>query len=159
MDRPRLRRYCESSVFIAMIQGEAGRADTVKLIMEAAERGETEVIISPIVQAEVIMLPNRVVPSSEEEEEKVRAYLRHSWIRILPITAREGELARRVAGAHGLKPLDALHVACALSAKATVLETYDRADLLRIANPPLVIREPTWEGGRPLANRGMTLDS
>ncbi len=62
------RPYLDSSVYIAAIKGEHGRADTARQILEAARRGEFEVIASTFLIAEVIRDKGQPILTLEQEE-------------------------------------------------------------------------------------------
>lgn len=146
------RVYWDSSVFIAFLKNEPGRADICRLILEAAERGEVKIVTSAFTLAEVIKQPERP-PISEEQERFIQAYFEREFIVIINVDRFIGNAARRIARDFQLKPADAVHVATATAANVDVMHSYD--DRLRkksglIGNPPLRIEEPTWQGQKQL---------
>ena len=56
------------------------------------------------------------------------------------LTRRIAEVARDLAWDHGIHPRDSVHVASAIAAKITVLNTFDKK---LIGNPAITIEEPT----------------
>jgi predicted nucleic acid-binding protein len=153
MSQNRTRRYWDANVFVALIKGEEGRADVVEVVLEAAQRGETEIYTSALTLVEVVKRPDGEAPVSEQDEDTIRAYFQHEFIVIVPFTADMGEGARELHWHRGLRWRDAVHVATAIRARADVLETYDNQLLAiseQVGDPPLLIAEPAWEGNVPM---------
>ncbi len=143
------RRYWDSSVFIALIKDEEGRAPTVETVLEAAERGETEIVTCAFTLVEVVKTPDAQMPLTKSDEALIRNYLEHEYIVVVPFGRDMAAEARRMIWRHGLHVGDAIHAACALRSDVQVLETYDgRFDRLsgHPAVGPLTVREPKWEG-------------
>lgn len=62
------------------------------------------------------------------------------------LTRRIAEEARDLVWDHGIAPKDSVHVASALAARASVLDTFDGPPIGKsgqIGSPPLIISEPT----------------
>ena len=149
MREGRKRRYWDSCVFIALIVGEEGRAATVQTILEAAERGETDIVTSALTLVEVVKTPERQRPTSEKDEALIRAYFQHDFITVVPFTKELAVKARELYWRQNVEPKDAVHIACAVDARADVMETYDEKPL-NLDNPPLEITEPRYEGTLPM---------
>ncbi len=153
MSEIRARRYWDANVFIALIAGEEERADVVQVILEAAQRGETQIYTSALTLLEVVKGPERKPPLSQADEERIRAYFEHEFIIFVPFTWDMGAAARDLHWRHRVAPNDAVHVASAIRARADVLETYDhklRKISEQVGDPPLTIVEPAWEGDLPM---------
>jgi len=143
------RRYWDSNVFIALIKDEEGRAPTTAAILDAAERGETEIVTSAFTLVEVIKTPDAATPLTEAEEALIRGYFEHEFLLAVPFGLAMAQDARQLIWRHNIRVPDAIHVVTALYAGADVLETYN-ARLHRLTGQegisPLVVREPTLEG-------------
>jgi predicted nucleic acid-binding protein len=146
MPDPYRRPYLDSSVYIAAIRGEVGRADVAKHILEDAEAGKLQVVGSTFVIAEVIRAKNQP-PLSQEDEQIVDQYvMRESmiWVELDVSLALE---ARRIARAHGLKPADAVHLASAIKGEADVLFRWDDRFIKDGGTiEGINVTEPYWTG-------------
>ena len=154
MPGDRIRRYLDTSVFIEVIAGQP-KAPQCAEVLRAAEQGLTEVVISPVVQAELLKVSTNGGTrdaNCDAERDMLRQYLRHAWLHMQPVTQRAGVLAQQYRWEYRLKTPDALHLACAIEAKSDVFETLNTNDFLHLAGdfPSLDIRTPQWEGDRTL---------
>lgn len=155
MSGERIRRFLDSCVFIAVIKGEQDRAERVLPILKAAEAGKTEVVISPIVQAEVVKTEDQQYPRTAEQEERLRAYFEHEWLLMQPVSANAGRMAQKFRWRYRLGTADALHLACAIEAGAHVLETFDEERFIqRVVGAPIELRLPRWEGQSAIPGLG-----
>ncbi len=145
MPEGKKRRYWDACVFIALIAAEEGRVKAVQAISEAAQRGETEIVTSALTLAEVVKDREGSKPLREEDEDRIRAYFEHEFITVVPFTRNLGEEARNLHWKENIEPWDAVHIVCARSAGADLMETYDRK-LLGLDDAPIEIVEPQWEG-------------
>lgn len=143
------RPYLDSSVYIAAINGEAGRASTAKAILAAADRGDIAVVGSTWVVAEVIRMKGEAAPLSLEKEKEIDAILRSEKVTWYEVDFSLAAEARHLARQYGLKPGDAVHLATALRARADTLLAWDK-DLssLQMAGVPAL--EPYWYGAPEL---------
>ncbi len=139
------RPYLDSSVYIAAINNESGRADTVRAILSAADHTEIQIVGSTFVAAEVIRMKGEDKPLAPEKEREIDVYLRSERILWVELDFSLAIEARHAARAHGLRPADAIHLASALRAKADVLLTYD-GDLTRVPDAGIDVAEPYWDG-------------
>jgi predicted nucleic acid-binding protein len=114
--------YVETSVFLAYLMGEPGRVDDAKSVMLRAESGDFRMITSSVTLTEVGASPGTV---SADVERQIDLFFNHSWLYIVNLDKPVAVLARTIAREHHLKPLDAIHVASAVSRNASELLTYD----------------------------------
>ena len=147
----------DSCTWIAHIQQEKIRGSDGKTIVEdrgamcrpvldAAERGIIEIVISAITLVEVIAR-NR---SAGIDDQTVRDYFDNDYILIVNVDKQLGDFARRLmfAGHPGLKPPDAIHLATACIANVRELHTFDERLLRldgvidRLDGTRLVVKKP-----------------
>jgi predicted nucleic acid-binding protein len=115
-------------------------------VLEAAEDGKIFIVTSALTIAEVLALKGKPSISSAKRQTVV-AFFKQEYIIVRNITRRIAESARDYVWDFNVKPKDALHVATAVDAGLTLLNTFD-ASLQKksgqIANPPLTIAPPSW---------------
>jgi predicted nucleic acid-binding protein len=144
--------YWDSVAFLAHFQQEEGRVAQCQATLERAARGDVGIITSSLAIAECLWLRNHP-PIPKDRAEIVRRFFRHSYIRVRNVTRLTAESAQDLVWDHGIKPKDAIHVATALEAGLTILETFDHGLISRtglVGSPPLVIREPSAPDQRDL---------
>lgn len=139
------RRYWDSACFIAILSKEEGRVDVCAPILRAAEMRAIEIVTSAWTITEVLH-PKGGKPLPAEVRATVKAFFHRSGIVLVNVDRRIAENAQEYFWDYGVKPKDAIHVACAIEAKVPVLETYDDK-LIALSglvggNPMLEIREP-----------------
>ena len=149
---PGQRRLWDSSVIIGYLAGEEDLAEPCENIIENAERGEIEIVISVEAGIEVAYLDGR---NDETSEAMIRELFDRDYI--IPagvdmrIAAVARELIRKYRNGPKLKPKDATHLATAIQWRIPILETKD-PDLLRLdgreGDPTIMIRRPLYEGTR-----------
>jgi predicted nucleic acid-binding protein len=136
--------YWDSDAYLGWLQEEAGKVDLCAGTIERARGGEVLIVSSTLTLAEVLWMKGGPrVPA--EKAAKVRAFFRHSYIRLWTVTRSVAEDAQDLVWSHSIKPKDAIHVATALVAKCPTLETFDDQLLAKsstVGSPPLVIRKP-----------------
>jgi predicted nucleic acid-binding protein len=139
------KRYWESSVIIAYLNGERGRAEECQAILDEAEQGKIWIYTSALTITEVLKYRG-AKPISKDKREKVRDFFQVDYIRVIQIDRWIAYGAQDLVWENGIPPKDALHVASALKAEVDALETYDNDDLIKksktVGSPPLEIREP-----------------
>tara|TARA_A100001391_G_scaffold124365_1_gene84768 strand:+ start:193 stop:537 length:345 start_codon:yes stop_codon:yes gene_type:complete len=94
--------------------------------------------------AEVLWLRGKV-PVPKDRAEIVKRFFRRSTIRLRNVTRQVAESAQELVWDYGIKPKDAVHVATALEAGVSVLETFDKQLIGKsesVGKPPLLIRRP-----------------
>ena len=136
--------YWDSDAFLGWLQAEPEKVDLCRGTLERAKEGEALIVTSALTIAEVLWMRN-APQITKDKADILRKFFRHSYIRVRNVTRTIAEDAQDLVWNNGIRPKDAIHVATALSAKASVLETFDD-NLLRksglIGAPPLVIRKP-----------------
>lgn len=87
-------------------------------------------------------------------EDKIKNFFKHEWIYLYEVDRRIAEKARDLIWEHTvLKPVDAVHVATALTAKVAKMETFDGKLLKldgKIGSPALKIEHPFFPLQREL---------
>ena len=148
------RRLWDSSVVIGYLAGYPETAEDCRLVIEQAERGELEILVSAMATIEVAYLAGS---DDEDSELKIREFFSRDYIIPVGIDVRVASIARDLVRRHrtapNLKPPDAVHLATAIQWNVPVIETTD-TDLLRLdgleGDPPITIRRPLYEGPRRL---------
>jgi predicted nucleic acid-binding protein len=139
------RRYWDSACFIAILGNEAGRVDVCAPILRAAEMRRLEIVTSAWTITEVLY-PKGGQPLRPELRARVKSFFHRSGIVLVNVDRRIAENAQEYYWDFGVKPKDAIHVACAIEANAPVFETYDRGLITHSGKvggtPALEIREP-----------------
>ncbi len=146
--------YLESSIFIAWIKGEsipltdAGgkvigieeRANVAKHILSLAEAGTFPVFTASITITEVHK-GNSKASGDADPETKITDFFRNGFFKVVDVDRSIAESAHRLCRKHGLKPYDAVHLACAIRAGCDALLTWD-SDLLKITGAGIDISKP-----------------
>lgn len=159
MTDPPTRRYWDSSVFLAWIKGEQGRADIVDKIITDAQNGLCVIYTSMVALAEVTKPRKGPIQVGKEIEEKIAAFFKNDYIKLVSVDYLIGTRARQLIWDFPfLSPRDAIHIATAIHIGADAIEHYDGGDFGRVAKriaeqklagfPP--IREPEWKGQEAL---------
>jgi len=148
---PPTRRVWDSCTIINYLAGRQVAADC-KLIIDQAERGELEIVVSVFAEAEVVKLDGEL---QQDSEALIREFFGRKYIIRAALDVPVATLVRDlVRNNRGLKPYDAIHIATALHHNIPILETYDEGMIKlgagKEGNLPLIIRKPTCEGMRPL---------
>lgn len=147
----------DSCTWIAHIQGERilgpdgktvveERGAMCRPVLDAAERGVIEIVVSTIALVEVLAR-NR---TSSIDDQRVRDFFDNDYILLVNVDKHLGDFARRLmlAGHGGLKPPDAIHVATACIANVREFHTFDDRLLAldgvidRLDGTRLVIKKP-----------------
>ncbi len=130
---------------LSWLQEEDNQAAKCQEVLALAERGEIEIITSVFTLTEVLRLrPKDALPA--ERRGKVEGLFNRSSIQTMMLTRRIAKVARDLAWDHGIHPRDSVHVASAIAAKITVLNTFDKKLIGKsglIGNPAITIEEPT----------------
>jgi predicted nucleic acid-binding protein len=136
--------YWDSDAFLGWLQDEPGKVELCEGTLQRAKAGEVLIITSSLTIAEVLWM--RGAPKvSRDKGDKLRRFFRRSYIRVRNVTRGVAEASQDLVWDHGIKPKDAIHVATALDAKATALETFDDGLIgksQQVGDPPLTIRKP-----------------
>lgn len=146
----------DACVWIAMIQrerptlrnGQVENRDAMcREVLALAQGGSVEIVTSALCLAEVC----RDRPAGADEPDLLFDFYRHSWVLMVAMDTGVGRLARTLMMGDypGLKPPDAIHIATAIYAQATELQTFDDGLLALDGVIPcpdggtLLIRKPT----------------
>lgn len=140
--------YLETTVFIALIKGEivAGidRGQIAQNILDDAGRGRWPIFTSTLTIVEVFKKRKRPA-LTEIEEQKIDAFFKHDYIKLVTLDRYVAEHARKLARVYNLRPIDAIHLASAIRAKADQFLTWDN-DFPHAVIEGVQIREPYWLG-------------
>lgn len=122
-----------------------GRVDGCQVVLDSAEAGRIELVISALTIAEVLLLRNqRAIP--KERAQLVRDFFRRNYFVVVDVDRFIAERAQDLVWDYGIKPKDAVHVATALDQRVPILDTYDEwllgKSLAVGGTPPLVICKP-----------------
>jgi predicted nucleic acid-binding protein len=145
--------YWDTCLFIILLQKNKKdpRLDACEDMAFKAGKGELIIVTSAITLTEV----NKIDGSTSlplDQSKKILEFFENPYIAIRQVDRQTAELAHEYTRDHGLKPLDAIHVASASIAKVPVLYTYDSkkgrrggllAHNLQIGKPPLRIEQPS----------------
>ena len=139
------RRYWDSDCFLAWLQSEAGKADACREVLEAADDGKILLVTSALTLAEVLYLKG-ARPISKARKDIVVDFFKNDYIAVRNVTRHVAEVARELVWDQGIRPKDAVHVATALEARLSLMNTFDQ-NLVKKSpisgNPQLVIAKPS----------------
>lgn len=143
-----LRRAWDSDACLAFLKDEPGRGEACARVLDAAQKGHVEIILSAVVLAEVLWVAGKAA-LPETSRAKVRAFFKHEYFTIVDTTRFIAEAAQELVWKYRVQPKDAIHVASAQFAKVEELNTFDGGLLAldgKIGDyPQLRIRKPDWE--------------
>jgi predicted nucleic acid-binding protein len=114
----------DSNVLIYLLETTGPIAEAAARIVDAIDAGETEAVLSAIGLVEILTGPARVGDAAAFE--LTAGALRDLSIRVIPLTGSRAEDAAWIRGALGIGLEDAVHLASARDAGATVFITNDR---------------------------------
>lgn len=137
--------YLDSSVYIAAIQGERGRAEEVRQVLRSAEQGAMRIVATTLVLAEV-----HKPGAADWSTERIDGYFKRPHFRWVEVDYLLGAHARSIARNHRLRGADAVHVAGAMRAGADIFFTYDTR-ILAVADIGIRIAEPQFTGQMSLS--------
>jgi predicted nucleic acid-binding protein len=133
--------YWDSDAFLGWLQNEQGKEDLCRATFERAEKGQIVLVTSALTIAEVLWTRN-APRLTKERATLVRRFFRRSYIRVRAVTRVISETAQDVVWDHDIRPKDAVHVATALDAKVSALETFDKGLISKSGALGLIIRTP-----------------
>lgn len=146
------RRVWDSCIVIGYLAGDDDLKPDCLQIIEQAQRGELEIMVSALATIEVAYLKGY---SDADSEAKIQEFFSRNYVIHVAIDMPIAEIARKLirkyhnAYGYKIRPPDAAHLALAIQWKVPILETTD-PDLLRLngmeGTPPVVIRKPSYEG-------------
>src|SRR5665213_113707 len=132
-DKPKY--YWDACAWIALIQQEQNRFESLSYLIEEAKNGKIEILTSNFTLAEVYKRPidNGGQKSLlDTQDQAFEDYILQDFVSRVQVDFDVGTLARRLLRAYPTiqKPQDGIHVATALLNNVDELHTYDRANLL-----------------------------
>ena len=138
------RRYWDTVCFLGWLNEESDKVEACQGVIDAAEKGEIEIVTSAYTLCEVLYLKGHQ-PIEKEQAAKIKEFFENDYIHVIPVDRVIADMARDVYWDHNVKPKDAVHVATALRAEVSIFDTFD-PELIRlnnsIGNPPLIIGVP-----------------
>lgn len=114
----------DSNVLIYLLEGSGPLAEAAGRLVDAIESGERDGVISAIGLAEVLAGPASA--GDARVFEYTAEVLRDSRLEVLPLDAATAEDAAWIRGSVGIGLADAVHLASARNAGATLFVTNDR---------------------------------
>jgi predicted nucleic acid-binding protein len=114
----------DSSVLIYLLAGDPARAEVAAAIVNAVASGQTRGVLSSAGLSEVLVGPAR--HNDGATFERIAATIRDLGFHVMPLDARGAEDAAWIRGRTGMSLPDAIHIACARAAGATIFVTNDR---------------------------------
>lgn len=147
MADPFRRPYLDAQSWITALSGEGPYTADLAEWLAAADRGELQIVASVLMPVEV--LGGRHDERTQESADRAEQAMRRSSVQQVNITRVIVADARRLRIEHGLKTVDAMHVATAAAGRADVLLTNDDKvhGLEMFKGVP--IRRPNWQGALP----------
>lgn len=132
-DKPKY--YWDACAWIALIQQESDRFDSLSYVIEEAKAGNVELWTSSFTLAEVYKRPCGAPEQSglsADEDAIFEDYILQSFVQRVQVDFEVGVLARRLLRKYPViaKPQDGIHLATALLNNVDELHTYDRENLL-----------------------------
>jgi PIN domain nuclease of toxin-antitoxin system len=145
-------RYWDSCAFLGWLKREPEKKHGCEAVIRA---GEAIVVTSTLTIAEVPHTKSKERISVGDQND-VEAFFKHRWITTRGLDRATAEFARRLVWAYNVEPMDAVHVATALTAaRVDRMDTTD--DALIALSPlsaegrgPLTIAQPEWPRDRTL---------
>ncbi len=152
--------FWDSCVFVTLLskhkeQEWKDKQQICKGCLQEAIDGKVEIFISTMTIVEVNKTKESANPVPQEIKQKIAQLIDQPFIKVVSADLARAKNARSYIWDHSwLKPVDAMHLACALHAEVDELFTYDgkgsQKGLLDldelIGTPPLKIKFPHFEG-------------
>ena len=117
-------RFLDSNVFVFSFLDKGKMGEQAGRVIKYVEEGVPS-FTSILVIDEVIWILRKELKDYEKAIELCRQLLRMSNLEILPITLKELTMALGFMHQYGVKPHDALHIACMVSNNIPVMITED----------------------------------
>jgi predicted nucleic acid-binding protein len=138
----------DADAWIHALEGTEDGVQIMRPLLAAVDVGRLRLTVSALMPVE--LLGGGSDSRTNEQEERALAALRRPNVVEIPVNRSLVLTARRLRIQHGLKSMDALHLASAVRGGADVYLTYDQA-ALRIGDVVGIrITRPYWYGDVPL---------
>lgn len=128
------RIYWDACAWIGLINEEPDKVDGCRYFIEAAERGDVEIVTSHFTLAEVYKrkCEGQTKQLAQERDVIFEEYLQQDHVTLVQVDFDVGVLARRFLRQFEIlnKPQDAIHLATAVIESVDELHTFDGDDLL-----------------------------
>jgi predicted nucleic acid-binding protein len=126
--------YWDACAWIALIQQEQGRVDSLSYVIEEAKNGKVQIWTSNFTLAEVFKRPCGDEQKSllPQQDQMFEDYILQNFVQRVQVDYDVGVLARRILRTYPIigKPQDGIHLATALLNNIDELHTFDRHNLL-----------------------------
>lgn len=138
------RRCWDSDPILAWLLQENGKWQECQGVLQKAERGELDIVVSALAIAEVLALRGHA-RIARDRSATVRGFFQRSFIKVRQLDRSTAELAQEVVWDHGIAPKDAIHLATAIKWHVPRLDTFDEALISKsgsVGNPAVIIGRP-----------------
>jgi predicted nucleic acid-binding protein len=150
-----VRVYVDSCGIIAFLLGEKPTSEAVQALLDQAEEGEIEIVVSAAILAEVRRRDTYDKAAAAKIDDLLMTTRRGILRRPMSITV--GVIAREIGSKYGLSPMDALHLAVALHERVSVFYTTDGAEKPPRRKPKALLalngKEIEWDCGAVAPDR------
>lgn len=120
------RHYCDSCVFLGVLNNEPDKSYDCRTLLQAAEEGVIELVTSAFTMAEVIKIKGEA-ELDETKEHIIDQLFKQPWIKIANFEREMSQICRAITWKYNLKPFDALHLATAIRLKVNFFNTTDKS--------------------------------
>lgn len=120
------RVYWDTNCFLGWFQQETDKREALRVLLDGAGTGELVIVTSAVTITECGGRPN-VRKVDDSASQKMLAFFEQEYIALRAVDRNIAEKAHDFARKHGLRHMDAIHVATALLAGVEVMYTYDAA--------------------------------
>ena len=139
------RRYWDSDCFLGWLRSEQDKASACDGVLKLAEEGKIAIFTSALTLAEVIHAKGHPKLALNRRAD-VERFFDRTYIEVIPLVRPIAELARDLVWDSGISPKDAVHVASAIKAEISLMNTFD-TDLMKrsgldVGGHRLAIAEP-----------------
>jgi predicted nucleic acid-binding protein len=124
------RIYWDAMLFIYWLEDRPHLAERVDRIRSRMQQRRDELITSALTFGEVLAGPYR--RGLPQLAEKTRGQLRSMVSEVVPFTLETTDHYARIRGSFGIKPANAVHLACAAQARTDLFLTNDTALLGKV---------------------------
>jgi len=146
--KPYQKPYLDSTVFIGYLKDEVikgvERGKIAEHILQQSEEGTYRIYTSTLTLAEVYHYRGGT-KLTEQEADDILLFFERDFFEFIDVDREIGEQANRFCREFGLRPNDAIHLACALRAQCDVLFAWDER-MLKTVHPDISVEEPKMRG-------------